>query len=353
MVNRHLFSEVARMRSESLAVSSWPAEDFKSDNSRGLQYAGESSSSELIDPDLAEIVEEFTRRLQAGEAVEIEDYAASYPEWADTLRDLLKDLRGLAALDQAAAPGSVSEVRRTEIAQQAVMGDFAICGEIGRGGMGVVYEAEQISLGRRVALKVLSMASVLDVRSLQRFQIEAQAAACLQHGHIVPVHAVGAHDGVPFYAMQYIEGPSLAGVIVALRGIRDGEAPPDEGGSIDLTLARDLLADRFRPGRIEFDTQTTLDVNGANYVRAVVRLAVQAALALEHAHDQGILHRDIKPANLLLDHSGKLWITDFGLARIVGSGTLTATGDLPGTLRYMSPEQALGKRSLVDRRCDI
>jgi WD40 repeat protein/serine/threonine protein kinase len=352
-LNRGQTSEVAQLKTASAVVKSRPEYKVCSGQADRCGRADGPWSSGPVDSDLAEIVDEFTCRIQAGEALDLDDYVALFPQYAQILRDLLKDLRGLAALDQAAAPAGRTADAGSGLPRQAMLGDFAICAEIGRGGMGVVYEAEQISLGRRVALKVLSMAAALDVRSVERFQIEAQAAACLQDDHIVPVYAVGAEDGVPFYVMQYIEGASLAGVIAALRSLRDGGAPPGDGRTIDLTLAPDLLADRFRPGRRDFRSWRTAEVGGPDYIRAVVRLAVQAAEALEHAHDQGIIHRDIKPANLLLDHSGKLWITDFGLARIVGSGTLTATGDLPGTLRYMSPEQALGKRSLVDRRSDI
>jgi WD40 repeat protein/serine/threonine protein kinase/tetratricopeptide (TPR) repeat protein len=353
VLNRGQTSEVAQLKTASAVVKSRPEYKVCSGQADRCGRADGPWSSGPVDSDLAEIVDEFTCRIQAGEALDLDDYVALFPQYAQILRDLLKDLRGLAALDQAAAPAGRTADAGSGLPRQAMLGDFAICAEIGRGGMGVVYEAEQISLGRRVALKVLSMAAALDVRSVERFQIEAQAAACLQDDHIVPVYAVGAEDGVPFYVMQYIEGASLAGVIAALRSLRDGGAPPGDGRTIDLTLAPDLLADRFRPGRRDFRSWRTAEVGGPDYIRAVVRLAVQAAEALEHAHDQGIIHRDIKPANLLLDHSGKLWITDFGLARIVGSGTLTATGDLPGTLRYMSPEQALGKRSLVDRRSDI
>jgi len=323
---------------------------------------GDSSSGGLapsgqVDPALAEIVEEITRRVQSGEEVDPEEYARSNPEWAALLRSLLLPLRELAQLKWTMNSVPPSVPLPAAVVLPATFGDFAVRREIGRGGMGIVYEAEQISLSRRVALKILSAAAALDAQSLRRFQIEAQAAACLNHEHIVPVHAVGSHNDVPFYAMHFIEGASLAGIVVALRRLRDGEPSPvpavAEPGNLAEALALDLLADRFGPGRAEAKPERTLDIRNTDYVRAVVRLAAQVAEALDHAHEQGILHRDIKPANLLLDHAGKLWVTDFGLARFIGSATLTATGDLAGTLRYMSPEQVLGKRALIDRRSDI
>ncbi len=189
--------------------------------------------------------------------------------------------------------------------------------------MGIVYEAIQVSLNRRVALKVLPFASALDPHQLRRFQIEAQAAAQLHHTSIVPVFSVGCERGVHFYAMQYIEGRTLAALIQERR---------DAARAINSPLPPS--ADREN-------------------IRSVARLGIQAAEALDHAHCQGIIHRDVKPANLLVDVRGNLWITDFGLARFVNEAGLTITGDLVGTLRYMSPEQALARRLVLDHRTDI
>ena len=194
-------------------------------------------------------------------------------------------------------------------------GDFSIIRVIGRGGMGVVYEAVQRSLNRRVALKVLPSTSADDPRKVKRFLVEAQAAACLQHPHIVPVHLVGSVDGLHYFAMPFIEGRTLAGLIAAARcadGVGRAFASP----------------------------------------RMAAELGRQAALALHYAHEQGVIHRDIKPSNLLIDDSGWLWVSDFGLARIAGQADLTVSGAVLGTLRYMSPEQAFGAR-LVDHRTDV
>jgi serine/threonine protein kinase len=258
--------------------------------------------------------------------------------------------------------------------------------------MGVVYEAEQISLGRRVALKVLPLAAAMDPKQMQRFQLEAHAAACLHHTSIVPVHAVGCERGVPFYAMQFIEGRSLAQLLAELRrleGLEPADQWPGELADVSTsTLAASLLRGQFtRPEGVPGDqgTATTplgpdkTDVampipsqgsdgmiprpagtpssgtwtrNGA-FIRTVAQFGVQVAEALDHAHTRGILHRDIKPGNLLLDDQGQLWVTDFGLAQIQGNPGLTLSGDILGTLRYMSPEQALAKRVVIDGRTDI
>jgi tetratricopeptide (TPR) repeat protein len=230
--------------------------------------------------------------------------------------------------------------------------------------MGVVYEAEQMSLGRRVALKVLPLAATLDPRQLQRFRNEAHAAAQLQHRHIVPIHCVGSERGIHYYAMQYIDGLTLAAVIDQLRqqAAQAGGSQPLPATEVHLpgpstphgrpgtTPAAASPADRGRP---DTGLIAQCSVGSAAYCGAVARLGEQAAEALQHAHDMGVIHRDVKPGNLMLDAGGHLWVTDFGLARVSQERNLTLTGDLVGTLRYMSPEQALGQKAAVDHRSDV
>jgi tetratricopeptide (TPR) repeat protein len=224
------------------------------------------------------------------------------------------------------------------------LGDFKLVRQIGQGGMGVVYEAVQLSLGRHVALKVLPFAAALDSRRLQRFKNEAQAAALLHHANIVPVHAVGCEQGVYFYAMQLIDGATLADVI---RGLHD----PDGSPAMDLTgpYLPTALSGSSASTRSGFSAPG----RGPDFYRAVARVGIQATDALDHAHAHGVIHRDIKPANLMLQPDGHLWVTDFGLAQLADDVQLTRTGDLIGTLRYMSPEQALARRVVIDHRTDI
>jgi WD40 repeat protein/serine/threonine protein kinase len=243
------------------------------------------------------------------------------------------------------------------------LGDFRLLREIGRGGMGVVYEAEQISLSRRVALKVLPFAAALDSKQLQRFKNEAQAAAHLHHTNIVPVFGVGCERGVHYYVMQYIEGQTLAAIIRDLKLNVEGPMTNDEGMTNDQSpRAKDPASGANGQTDLRHSTLDILSSFGighSSFFRTVAQLGVQAAEALEHAHELGIVHRDIKPANLLLEWRASgmdapvLWITDFGLAHCQSQAGLTLSGDLVGTLRYMSPEQALGKRGLVDHRADV
>lgn len=300
---------------------------------------------------LADLVDQIVATLQAGGNVDLAGYVAQYPDLAEPLQKLLPSLEVLAELgsrtgasggDSALAPGAVSGAPPL-----GTLGDFRIRRELGRGGMGVVYEAEQVSLGRRVAVKVLPFAANLDAKQLQRFQNEARAAAHLHHTNIVPVYSIGAERGVHFYAMQYIAGRSLADVIAELRGERrpaDGTAEYREGQPADTAAAKQATT-HSSLGSDQFGTNT--------FVTAALELGIQAADALDHAHQLGVVHRDVKPANLLLDADRRLWVADFGLAQFRDGTNLTLTGDLVGTLRYMSPEQALAKRVVIDHRTDI
>ena len=252
--------------------------------------------------------------------------------------------------------------------------------------MGVVYEAEQISMGgRKVALKVLPFAAMVDEKRLQRFRNEVRAAASLDHPNIVSVYSVGEERGVHFYAMQLIRGQSLAAVIDQLRELRRQQNPLSASSLSDVMSASangqpsstgHNPTQEFRSGLQEESDEsdaraisrsptsdtvptaqglisTNANPKKSEFFRSVAELGIQAAEALDHAHQQGVVHRDIKPANLMIDAHAKLYITDFGLAQMEENVGITMTGDLIGTLRYMSPEQALGKRVVIDHRADI
>jgi serine/threonine protein kinase len=335
-------------------------------------------SSISTDAALAELVENYLARLQAGETIPPHEFAARHPEHAERLERLLPALELMDDLRRSSSNSrnnrSLTPVlMETPGVTPGLLGDYQILREVGRGGMGVVYEARQISLNRRVALKVLPMAAAMDSRQLQRFQVEAQAAACLHHTNIVPIHAVGCERGVHYYAMQFIEGQTLASIIRELRiaeGLEEDKgAEPCEtqSGFASKLIEND---NSHRQGQDQWECEATAEsrlvkarqeprtpgstlIRDRAFFRTVANLGIQAAEALEHAHGLGVIHRDIKPANLMVDDRGALWITDFGLARLQSDSGLTMTGDLMGTLRYMSPEQALAKRGYLDHRTDI
>jgi serine/threonine protein kinase/Flp pilus assembly protein TadD len=326
------------------------------------------------DPRVTRVVEEYLAALEAGQPPDRHEFLARYAEIAGELGRCLEGLDFI----QAAAP-QVRESGEEDAAlsapgvePEAPLGDYRIVREIGRGGMGVVYEAVQLSLGRRVALKVLPFAAALDSRQLQRFKNEAQAAAHLHYQNIVPVYGVGCERGVHYYAMQFIDGQTLAALIRELRQQMGLEAAGEVGKAGEVISGRREVPDRAdsqpteayspltpRPATPPANTlppgatSAERSATSPGFFRTAARLGVQAAEALEHAHSMGVVHRDVKPANLMVDERGNVWVADFGLAFSQGQPGLTMTGDLVGTLRYMSPEQALGQRGVVDHRTDV
>jgi serine/threonine protein kinase/Tfp pilus assembly protein PilF len=306
---------------------------------------------------LAGVLDEYLAALHRGTAPDRSALLAAHPDLAG---DLEVCLASLEFIRQATPPSGPTDPPAIDAGGDGAaprrLGDFRLLREVGRGGMGVVYEAEQESLGRRVALKILPFASALDPRTLQRFKVEAMAAAQLHHTHIVPVFSVGVERGVHYYAMQLIEGRPLSDAIGELRRLhRPATRGPDRPADGSAADPPDV------PAPSESESTTPLpapwssgsSITGRPYFQAVARLGIQAAEALEYAHSLGVVHRDIKPANLLIDARGELWIADFGLARVHADAGLTLTGDVLGTLRYMSPEQAMVRRAAVDHRSDI
>jgi WD40 repeat protein/serine/threonine protein kinase len=350
---------------------------------------------------LNQLAEELAARYRQGERPVLQEYLDRYPDLADDLRELFPAMLEMEQVredrGEAGAPGTDS----TAVPLQQ-LGDFRILREIGRGGMGIVYEAEQISLCRHVALKVLPRKMLLAAQAKRRFEREAKAAAKLHHTNIVPVHGVGEHDGLPYYVMQFIQGLGLDEVLEELRRLQRGNAlpaaPTGESRSPSrhdvsaVEIARSLLTGQFqaapqatvdepaggagdkpptpvpttgsgRPGEEWPRSSSSLVLPGQSdsaanqplakkptYWQTVAQLGIQAAEALAYAHGQGILHRDIKPSNLLLDTQGTVWVTDFGLAKAADSDDLTNTGDIVGTLRYMGPERFQGQ---ADPRSDL
>src|SRR5262245_60032777 len=257
------------------------------------------------DQALADIMDRISARLHQGERIELDALLAEYPEHVERLRQLWPTLKLLANASQSngkPADWSNSESGIDELCAQP-LGDFRLIREVGRGGMGIVYEAEQLSLGRRVALKVLPFAATMNSKQLQRFRNEAMAAASLRHDHIVHVYGVGCERSVHFYAMELIEGQSLAQVVAKL--CADEESPQPSSFSVSAK----------REGRATAPIAGISTKRDNSHFRRIAELIADAARALEYAHSMGVIHRDIKPANMMLDDAGHLWITDFGLAK--------------------------------------
>lgn len=307
------------------------------------------------------IVEEIVERLRRGERPTVAEYLARHADLAEELRAVLPALLAVEQLKPAGndptGPYSSSshECKRLER-----IGDYRILRQVGRGGMGIVYEAEQVSLGRHVALKVLPAQSLLEAQRFQRFEREARAAARLHHTNIVPIYGVGSDQGHHYYVMQFIHGHPLNEVLAELCHLRSNQQADAESPASQV--ASQLLSGSFQGAAAvsgpEIDPvfatpapgSSGLSKAGHGYWISVARLGMQVAEALAYAHSQGVLHRDIKPSNLLLDLHGVVWVTDFGLAKASDSDDLTQTGDIVGTVRYMAPERFNGH---ADGRSDV
>jgi serine/threonine protein kinase/Tfp pilus assembly protein PilF len=338
-------------------------------------YGGSSSASvnsvdylsSLDDPKVASVLAGYLAELEAGRRPSRAALLESNPEIAGAIAECL-DVMEFVHLAAGARSGGGQSLAGDAFPPETILGDYVLIGEIGRGGMGIVYEARHVYSGERVALKVLSPTAALDPKTLQRFRLETQAVAQLHHPHIVPILAVGGERGAQFYAMPFIDGTTLAEVIRTQRQCPRYTGHPAESES--KNAGANGAAGRSAPATgwaapDELDAGAVTAVSRADSVaaatpargrgafRALATLALQAADALDHAHGMGILHRDIKPSNLLIDATGKLWVTDFGLARFQDDPGLTRTGDLLGTLRYMAPELLRGPRMVYDPRSDI
>jgi serine/threonine protein kinase/WD40 repeat protein len=384
---------------------------------------------------VSQLAEEFAERYRRGERPSISEYTDRYPELAERIKSLFPALvlmEQVGADDSDPSCSSADAAAPTTIGGLKAVGDYRILREIGRGGMGVVYEAEQISLRRHVALKVLPIQFTHDGQALERFRREAQAAAKLHHSNIVPVFEVGHEGQIHFYAMQFIQGQGLDGVLDELRHIRrsGNTLGPDEASrrcetttgnfdrdpqsaqrkevgtllpqtvallsglhpaasvAVELATAVDSLSwgdgpfatiadqasmanvtttqvhcqrdsDAVAPQRdfpangsaagAQLEQRSSVrralsndsEFGDARYYNGVARIGIQVADALAYAHGRGVLHRDIKPSNILLDLAGIAWVADFGLAKAEGD-SITRTGDVVGTIRYMAPERFKG-----------
>ncbi|MCA9068345.1 MAG: serine/threonine protein kinase, partial [Planctomycetaceae bacterium] len=315
------------------------------------------------------LADEFIDRLQNGERPEIKEYVERYPQWAEEIREVFPTIELME--DVAQTPISRSTIdstpnaieHRNELKQASSiesslgqLGEYRLIREIGRGGMGVVYEAEQSHAGRRVAVKVLLQKDCESQGIYERFQREATAAARLHHSNIVPVFSVGEEDGVPFYAMQLINGTNLHDLVTEIRRAchrptlnqSDGTQTRSVGGGSPSSTHVVSLSDFQEPG-VGSPKNWIFCPNWWNrkgrtaYFQNVARVALQLANALTYAHSRGMLHRDIKPANILVDCQGNAWVTDFGLVKVDGLQSMTATSEVLGTVRYLAPETFKGE----------
>ena len=270
-------------------------------------------------------------------------------ENVDDLLDAVGKAREVAAADGLDVPVPPSPILRFEPELGEKLGDFRLIQELGRGGMGAVFEANQESLNRRVAIKMLHPGLTSSKRALSRFRREAEAVARLSHPNIIPIYAVGEQNGLHYFAMRFLVGPDLSDIIDRLREAKKSGQLEVEvdlmGRSHPETMTPTVDWKPRDPSRLKFKV--------SNYVYQAIELIADVADALDVAHQHGIIHRDVKPGNLVFDRTSNLILTDFGIAKTEGAISITRTGEFIGSPGYISPEQAMTKRVKVDHRSDI
>ncbi|NND97065.1 MAG: serine/threonine protein kinase [Pirellulaceae bacterium] len=304
-------------------------------------------TSNLDQQTLDAIAEQFSQAIREGKNPSIDDFTKRHEDPSGELHSLLASIQMIEGLKQPAAADPANAILKLR-----QLDDYKIVREIGRGGMGVVFEAIHQSLGRRVALKVLATSLLDQPKHHARFRREARAAARLRHPNIVSVFGVGQSDGQHYYVMDFIRGLSLSEWLQSLTGCIDRSLPTraesiaetDGDLLIDTAVFSDdgttAIEPEPKPSSASdsmLSESIPMDTDSPDYFRWVARVGMTISDALAYAHSQGVLHRDIKPANLLLDQKGTLWIADFGLAKLTEQDA-TMTHDIVGTPQYMAPE---------------
>lgn len=329
------------------------------------QHQHPSRSQADLDPEVCLLAEKFADQLRRGIVSDIEGWARQYPSHADSIRHLFP---AIVAMENVAIENNPNQPSNGLFMEPPTkqMGPYRIVRELGRGGMGIVYLAEQADLERQVALKILPREFTEDDSRIARFRREARTAAQMDHEHIVAVYDVATEtlNGAEwnYFTMQFIDGQSLDKVIANLVARSNEDHPPtsthEEQASHSTQQTRDLLARVANPSNPEASSPSNSFVDSLSgkvfqtahaYWSKLAQIALEGADALAHAHAKEVLHRDIKPSNLIVDLSGKTWVTDFGLAKVQNTHA-TQTEGVVGTLRFLAPERF---RGWADPRSDI
>ena len=264
----------------------------------------------------------------AGVVKDYEDFARRHTSSSAAVRERIL------ALERAGLMGADSEQDFPER-----LGNFRLIERLGGGGMGVVYVAEEISLGRRVALKVIRPEQLHFGQAKERFRREVEAVAKLSHPGIVQVFSFAEEGGVPYFAMELVEGAALGDILRQFAG-----RSPTSLSAADLARAVSAQCGTECAASALFE---------GTWVRACLEIARQIAVALEHAHARGVVHRDIKPSNVMITPDGRARLLDFGLASRVGASRLTRTGAQLGSMPYMPPELVSGRVDEAGPRTDV
>jgi serine/threonine protein kinase len=287
------------------------------------------------------LVAECLDRFDAEGPAAIDALCAANPEHAEAIRSRVAKLASIGLLERESGGDERIPER---------LGDFRLLRKLGGGGMGVVFLAEQSSLGRRVALKVVRPSELYFGHARERFKREAQIVATLRHPGIVPVYAFGTEGDLPYFAMEHVDGASLADVLARLRGRDPAKL---SGADFEQALAEAVAeSDGASPAR-PAASASLVQLARLGWLELCLRLARDAADALAHAHAHGVVHRDVKPSNVMLTREGQVRLVDFGLSTRSSATKITRTGSELGSLPYMPPELLSGGMEAVDARGDV
>ncbi|MBC8481988.1 MAG: protein kinase, partial [Planctomycetes bacterium] len=298
---------------------------------------------------IEQAVQQFVDAQLQGQKPDIDEFAKQYPEFESQIRQRLQNLDEIDSLFDCLMQADDSDFANAIDGHDLIgqkLGDFEILKMVGQGGMGAVFLAQQASLDREVALKVISSVGGPQAKNLDRFKRESKVLAKISHPNIVPIYEVGQHGPYSYFAMEYVKGVSLDKILSSIRNAKSGEKASDV-----MRKCLEAQASIYDDNLSEDDSSNGAEID-TDYIVEMSRIIVSIASALDYAHNKGILHRDIKPSNILISTDGTAKLVDFGLAKSQTQENITITGEFFGTPSYVSPEQ-IRKPETVDCRSDV
>jgi len=298
---------------------------------------------------IEQAVQRFVDAQLQGQPPDIDEFVKQYPEFESQIRQRLQNLDKIDSLFDCLMQTDDSDFNNAITESSLIgqkLGDFEILKMVGHGGMGAVFLAQQASLDREVALKVISSIGGLQAKDLDRFKRESKVLAQISHPNIVPIYEIGQHGPYSYFAMEYVKGVSLDKILSSIRN-----AKPDDKASDVMRKCLKAQASIYEDNLSEDDGAKGAGID-TDYIVEISKMITSIASALDYAHNKGILHRDIKPSNILIASDGTAKLVDFGLAKGQTQETITITGEFFGTPSYVSPEQ-IHKPDAVDCRSDV